>query len=524
MAMEHQFIVPGSASLLKGRQGVIYEELGGLERQYRWKLGAMVELGTGAGGSIATDTLFDAAGDLVVGSGADTAARLAIGSAGQVLTSNGTTVAWANPAAGAGDLGTVASQAAMIALSTAVAGSICLRSDVGTGGTYYELFQAPYSSAANWQALQGTYADSITTLQLVAGKFERILYVTVPSGSGDRVTITVGGVTQPVLMESAQTHAIRIGDPGGVATPTTVTIQRTIGSGTLGTYSMGYGPAASVFMGDVPIQTVLIAGYPSNAGSGALFSAAPGTRWYVEDQQREIARSPSGRFHVPARLGRGPRFTGSTSKWVGMPGVTSYTNSNGVSRGFFRAACYEMPGGRESIIDSLSFGTNGGSPAAGGGTDEFDIRLYEAYADGSPIIGRAPNYVWKFNAGGTGGAGTFSMAGIAAGVNRMNLDLPGGSVYVPPRFWLGVIHNLGTAPQLSSPSLAGGDMGLYVTPAITGNYPDVASITPNRHYAMGWAENTPAGAGTWAAGATTAWDAAADWTAVAWACHIRVIG
>ena len=65
MAMEHQFIVPGSASLLKGRQGVIYEELGGLERQYRWKLGAMVELGTGAGGSIATDTLFDAAGDLV---------------------------------------------------------------------------------------------------------------------------------------------------------------------------------------------------------------------------------------------------------------------------------------------------------------------------------------------------------------------------------------------------------------------------------------------------------------------------
>lgn len=39
-------------------------------------------------GTVATDPIFDAAGDLAVGSGADTASKLAIGSAGRVLVSN----------------------------------------------------------------------------------------------------------------------------------------------------------------------------------------------------------------------------------------------------------------------------------------------------------------------------------------------------------------------------------------------------------------------------------------------------
>jgi hypothetical protein len=42
-------------------------------------------------------SLIDAAGDLIIGTAADTAARLAVGTSGQVLTSNGTTAAWANP-------------------------------------------------------------------------------------------------------------------------------------------------------------------------------------------------------------------------------------------------------------------------------------------------------------------------------------------------------------------------------------------------------------------------------------------
>jgi hypothetical protein len=56
-------------------------------------------LGAGGGGSVATDAIWDAAGDLAVGSGANTAARLAIGANTTVLTSNGTTATWAAPAA-----------------------------------------------------------------------------------------------------------------------------------------------------------------------------------------------------------------------------------------------------------------------------------------------------------------------------------------------------------------------------------------------------------------------------------------
>lgn len=44
--------------------------------------------------SVATDTIWDAAGDLAVGSGANTAARLAKGNEGDVLTISGGNVAW----------------------------------------------------------------------------------------------------------------------------------------------------------------------------------------------------------------------------------------------------------------------------------------------------------------------------------------------------------------------------------------------------------------------------------------------
>jgi hypothetical protein len=52
---------------------------------------------TGAAASVATDTIWDAAGDLAVGSGADTAARLAKGAAGTVPTAGASTIAYALP-------------------------------------------------------------------------------------------------------------------------------------------------------------------------------------------------------------------------------------------------------------------------------------------------------------------------------------------------------------------------------------------------------------------------------------------
>lgn len=58
---------------------------------------AVWSLVTGAGGgSVATDTIWDAAGDLAIGSGADTAVRLARGTALQILQTNsgGTNIEW----------------------------------------------------------------------------------------------------------------------------------------------------------------------------------------------------------------------------------------------------------------------------------------------------------------------------------------------------------------------------------------------------------------------------------------------
>lgn len=55
---------------------------------------AGADCGVGGSGDVATDAIWDAAGDLAVGTGANTAARLAIGGNGTILKSNGTTASW----------------------------------------------------------------------------------------------------------------------------------------------------------------------------------------------------------------------------------------------------------------------------------------------------------------------------------------------------------------------------------------------------------------------------------------------
>lgn len=47
--------------------------------------------GSGSGGSVATDAIFDAKGDLAVGTGADTAAKLTVGGNEQIVVADSTT-------------------------------------------------------------------------------------------------------------------------------------------------------------------------------------------------------------------------------------------------------------------------------------------------------------------------------------------------------------------------------------------------------------------------------------------------
>lgn len=58
-----------------------------------------------AGGSVATDTIWDTKGDLAIATGADAASKLVVGSNGQVLTADSTQttgVKWATPSGGGG--------------------------------------------------------------------------------------------------------------------------------------------------------------------------------------------------------------------------------------------------------------------------------------------------------------------------------------------------------------------------------------------------------------------------------------
>jgi len=74
-------------------QAVVWNDAEG-----KWEAGDVA-----AGGDVSTDAIFDAAGDLVVGTGADTAAKLPIGANGLVLKSNGTTAVW-DTVSGTGDV------------------------------------------------------------------------------------------------------------------------------------------------------------------------------------------------------------------------------------------------------------------------------------------------------------------------------------------------------------------------------------------------------------------------------------
>jgi hypothetical protein len=58
----------------------------------------LVDTTAAAGSTVASDTIWDAAGDLIQGTGADTGAKLTIGAAGTMLRSTGSAAAWAVPA------------------------------------------------------------------------------------------------------------------------------------------------------------------------------------------------------------------------------------------------------------------------------------------------------------------------------------------------------------------------------------------------------------------------------------------
>jgi hypothetical protein len=113
----------------------------------------------GASGAVATDAIWDAAGDLAQGTGANTAAKLTAGTAGMFLKSAGAAAAnlWAYPPGYEIDYVQITSGVAISATSEATANTVVTSSAIAYDGSTVVMIEF-YCS--------GAYADNVATADM----------------------------------------------------------------------------------------------------------------------------------------------------------------------------------------------------------------------------------------------------------------------------------------------------------------------------------------------------------------------
>lgn len=185
--------------------------------------------GVGAGGAVASDAIWDAKGDLAVGTAADTASKLAVGSNDQVLVADSgqaTGVKWAAvPGTSAfvpytiidakGDLivGTAADTAARLAVGAD--GTIPMADAGETTGIKWSTL-AP--KRAGGSSTSGTPGTSIADIQATSGY--KLVAWTVNAGQANAantqitVTVTFSDATTMALASVAATATVIIGNWG----------------------------------------------------------------------------------------------------------------------------------------------------------------------------------------------------------------------------------------------------------------------------------------------------------------------
>lgn len=237
----------------------------------------------------------------------------------------------------------------------------------------------------------------------------------------------------------------------------------------------------TIIFGAVPTYAALIAAYAEN---GAALDALPeGASIYVVDMQCYVRRSDSGNYWLPDQMPTGPKFTGSNAHWIGPANQTSISSSAQHLRKWIKPIYYRMPAGKPGTISRISiYQTTAGT--AGAGTDSCALKLYAANPDGSPIVGKAPLFVWDWNAAGSGGAGTLSLVDAGANSTRIHADLPGGAVEVPGHYWLAFSHDLATAITAGTLSTNSGLMDVHPGELSGSDLANTMQIARASHYTL----------------------------------------
>ncbi len=128
----------------------------------------------GASGAVATDAIWDAAGDLVQGTGANTAAKLTAGTAGMFLKSAGAAAAnlWGYPPGYELDYAQITSAASITASTAATANTVVSGASVTyDGGPVIVTISAPWHQGGTGgnEIVQLLYLDGSNLLEMARG-------------------------------------------------------------------------------------------------------------------------------------------------------------------------------------------------------------------------------------------------------------------------------------------------------------------------------------------------------------------
>lgn len=294
----------------------------------------------GGGGDVATDAIWNAKGDLAVGTGADTASRLAVGTNGQILTADSaeaTGVKWSNPAGG-GDALTSGTLAQFAATTSAQLASV-ISDETGTGALVFAntptlvtpVLGTPGSGTlTNCTGLPVSTGISglgtgVATFLATPSSTNLISAVTDETGTGSLVFATSPTLVTPIL-----------------GTPTSGTLSNCTAATTTARGVVELATTAEYQTGTDTSRALVVDQVWS---SGALTALTDGTN---------IAVDMSTGFNFSVTLGGNRTLSNPTNTKVGQTGAIVVTQDGTGSRTLAYGTNWEFAGGTAVVLSTTA--------------------------------------------------------------------------------------------------------------------------------------------------------------------------